>query len=629
MTEQDYFDELPVVLTVTRLAQPLSETPGAVTVIDRETIRRSGARELTDVLRLVPGYLIGGYSGAHPSVAYHAPLDDFGVRNLVLVDGRSVYSSYQFGDTHRGMMGVLLEDIERIEVLRGANSAAYGANAMFGVINIITRHSYDTLGGEVSVTGGGAGVKDSHARIGWGNETASFRLSTGRRADNGYLNAHDDKIVSQLHFRGDLRPAADQELMLSAGVAELAAGAGFIGDVGNAPRTTDWRDAYLHGIWRRQLSADEELKFSFSIDEESFHDAFFHSTFAVDFTSSGSGRRVDAELQHQMRISPALRVVWGVGHKHESARSLPLYNRSDPVSIHEERLFGNLEWRPHPRWFVNAGGFLGDHSRKGSYFTPRLMANFRLADDHTLRAGLTESTRMPSLFELMSDVRLYPPAFLGAPYRYYASTGKVRPETLETRELGYFGEIRDWRMTLDVRAYVELMRDVVVRYEYPNPTFPFQRANLFDFTNASAFKIRGLEYQLRWKPLAGTEIWLNQSFERMIWDRGASSATANIPPSHATTVALFQKLPLDLDLSLMYHSIGALTWDDAADTLPRTHRLDARLARSFLVGGKRIEAALAVQAANGNYSEYQKGAAGGGTDFRFERRAYGSLRLEF
>lgn len=61
-TELDYFGTLPTILTVSRLAQPISETPGAVTVIDRDVIRRSGARELADVLRLVPGYLVGGYT---------------------------------------------------------------------------------------------------------------------------------------------------------------------------------------------------------------------------------------------------------------------------------------------------------------------------------------------------------------------------------------------------------------------------------------------------------------------------------------------------------------------------------------------------------------------------------------
>ena len=73
ITEDDYFGTLPVVLTVSRLAQPISDTPGAVTVIDRDKIRRSGARDVTDLLRLVPGYLVSGWNGANPNAAYHAP----------------------------------------------------------------------------------------------------------------------------------------------------------------------------------------------------------------------------------------------------------------------------------------------------------------------------------------------------------------------------------------------------------------------------------------------------------------------------------------------------------------------------------------------------------------------------
>ena len=68
VSEKDYFGDLPVVLSVSRLAQPLSETPGSVTVIDRETIRRSGARDLSDLLRLVPGFVVGHINGANPIV---------------------------------------------------------------------------------------------------------------------------------------------------------------------------------------------------------------------------------------------------------------------------------------------------------------------------------------------------------------------------------------------------------------------------------------------------------------------------------------------------------------------------------------------------------------------------------
>lgn len=409
VSEHDYFGELPIVLTVSRLAQPLNETPGAVTVIEREMIRRSGARELADLLRLVPGYLASGYNGANPTASYHVPLDDYGVRNLVLIDGRPVYSAYYLGGTADGMMGVLLEDVERIEVLRGSNSAAYGANAMFGVINVITRHAQDTHGLEASVSTGGGAIRDNYARIGWGGPAASFRLSTGRRSDSGYANLYDDKTISQLHFRADLRPAPDQELLFSAGVVDRSSGEGFADQPGNPPRTRSWQNIHLLGQWRQQSGAGEELKLTASFNEETLRERFTYPYDAsVIVSGDGYGRRVNLELQQQTQLGKQLRAVWGAGYRYEDAVSRPLYNTDDPVALHEERLFGNLEWRPHPHWLINAGGFAAHHSRIGGYFSPRLMANYLVTSQHTLRFGMTSAVRTPTLFELASDVRFYP-----------------------------------------------------------------------------------------------------------------------------------------------------------------------------------------------------------------------------
>ncbi len=620
LSERDYFSELPTVLTVSRLAQPLNETPGAVTVVDRETIRRSGARELADVLRLVPGYLVGGYNGANPGVAYHAPIDELGARNLVLIDGRSVYSTYYQGDTHRGMMGVLLEDIERIEVLRGSNSAAYGANAMFGVINVITRSAVDTRGAELSLTGGAGGIQDNYARFGWGADNASFRISVGRRADSGYGNAHDDKAVGQLHFRGDLRPSPDQEVLLSAGVTEISAGDGFpLGtqfnsNGGNALRTVEARDAYLHGSWLKQLSDTDQLKLTANYTEETLRDAFPYAALpAVTISSSGRGRRANLEFQHQLGIAEGLRAVWGAGYKHEEASSVPLYNTAAAIAFAEERLFGNLEWRPHKQWLFNVGGFWGKHSRVGSYFSPRVMANFHALPDHTFRAGITRSARMPTIFELAADVRYYAGGVLVA--HTHRASGTVKEELLDSQEVGYFGHFRDWRLTLDVRGYVERMRDGIDRTgNAPNP---------LDFINKLAFKTRGVEYQLRWKPFDSTEILLNQSFLRLIW-HAQENLDQHQPPTHASTVTLFQKLPGNLDLSLMFHSSGAMTWRNQTARLPERRRLDVRLAHPFRVGGTRAEAAVTIQAANGSYPEFLPAA-----DFRVERRAFATLRLEY
>ena len=667
LSEQDYFSELPTVLTVSRLAQPLNEAPGAVTVIDRETIRRSGARELVDVLRLVPGYLVGGFNGANPSASYHAPMDDYGIRNLVLIDGRPVYSAYYFGGTSRGMMGLLLEDIERIEVLRGSNSAAYGANALFGVINIITRNAVDTRGAEVSFTGGDGGIKDNYARYGWGNETASFRLSTGRRSDSGYGGAHDDKTMSQLHFRSDLRPTLNQELMFAAGVAQLAAGDGFLDSAGNPERTVSWRNISLQGSWKRQLSETEEIKFSASFNEETLRDSFgYEADPSVVVSSSGYGRRFNLEFQHQLALTTSIRAVWGVGYKHENAVSRPLYYTSDAVTIHEERLFGSLEWRLHPQWLINAGAFGGNHSWTGSYLSPRLMANFFATPDHTFRLGVTESSRTPTLFELASDVRLlprnvlgtpltYPPpnnklvtylpyfAAMGQPVRLFASSGNLNPEKLYSQEIGYFGNLRALRLTVDLRAYIEKMRDVIAidpnRYipGYLSGVIPAGTITTLgplpfsvpvnaplpvtDFVNTTGFETRGLEYQLRWRPFDTTEIWVNQAFQKTFLDGGADNPYA---PTHATTIAWFQKLPHDWDLSVIHQSTGSMTWNARSDALPSVRRLDMRMAKRFMIGSTRAEASVAVQAMNGDLPAYQTG-----TSFTFERRAFGTLRIEF
>ncbi len=655
--EQDYFSELPLVLTVTRLAQPLSETPGAVTIIDRETIRRSGAREVTDLLRLVPGYMVAGKTGANPTAAYHAPLDDFGIRNLVMIDGRSVYSSSYFGGTFRGLMGLLLEDIERIEVLRGSNSAAYGANALFGTINIVTRNTADTHGAEVSVTGGEGGINDKYARIGWGNEVANFRLSAGQRKDSGYGSLYDDKALSQFHFRGDLRPSGDQELMIAAGMSDLAAGDGFTGRAGNPERTIDWRTAYLQGQWTRQLSETDSLKLTASFDEERFGDDFpylYDPSIIISFNTRG--RRANLELQHQLGISPELRAVWGVGYKYEDVNSAPLYATDENISIHEQRLFGNLEWRLHPQWLINAGGFYGRHSWTGDYFSPRLMANFQAMPDHTFRAGVSESTRTPTLFELASDVRYYPKnalntplspfptdpedfipylAAMQQPFRTFASSGTVQSEKLYTEEIGYFGNFRELRMTLDVRIYMERMKDLIVEDDIrviPGylsgvlpPGIPIDiPINLIDFFNTSGFRIHGLEYQLRWKPLADTEIWLNQAFEDTHWE---DNKTESVAPTHATTIAWFQKLPYDFDLGVIYQTMGSMNWHEAADALPSRRRTDVRIAKPFRIGSTRAEFALVVQAANGDVPEYQTDK--GVTQTTFERRAFGTLRIEF
>ena len=138
-TEDAFFSDLPVVASVSRLPQRLADAPTSVTVIDREMIKASGARELSDVFRLVPGFQTHPNNTDSARVTYHGLTDEeFSPRVQVLVDGRSLYSPLFRNGVNWALIPVALDDIERIEVVRGTNAVSYGSNAFLGVINIIT-----------------------------------------------------------------------------------------------------------------------------------------------------------------------------------------------------------------------------------------------------------------------------------------------------------------------------------------------------------------------------------------------------------------------------------------------------------------------------------------------------------
>lgn len=613
LSEADYFDALPVVLTVSRLDQALADTPGAVTVIDRETIRRLGARDVTDVLRLVPGYLVSGYNGAHPTAAYHAPLDDFGTRNLVLVDGRSVYSSFYLGGTHRGMAALMVEDIERIEVLRGSNAAAYGANAVFGVINIITRHADDTRGVGLVVNSGGGGVRDAHVRVGAGGEGASWRLSAGQTQDRGYGNAYDDRSIQRLHARGDIQVDRQTSLLWQAGLSDARLGDGFSYQVGNPTREVRWQNLYWRGQWKRQWTDGESLTVDLGFDGENTVDRAPYTPIpGVVLDQGGQGRRWGLEAQYRFNVGDRVRALWGVGLKRDEAVSKPLYAMNTDLVTSEWRTFGSLEWQLVPATTVNASVFAANNSRIGSYVTPRLWVNHHVKPDHTLRAGWTRSLRTPSLFELAADVRYYSSTGVLLAQTWDAS-GRVEPERLRSAELGYFGHFRDQRLTVDVRLYQERL-DGVIDVPVPNP---MPR----DYGNLRGLQTSGLEQQWRWSPSENTSFWLSHNLMRYRWSDPAY--TRNTAPKGVSTLAWFQKWPMGWDTTLAWFNTGPMTWRGVDNTTPTDSRVDLRVARSWLWGGNKAELALTVQSLNGKSPVFTPV-----TGFILERRAWVSLRLE-
>jgi len=600
VSEKDYFGDLPVVLSVSRLAQPLDETPGAVTIIDRELIRRSGARELAEVLRLVPGFVTGQINGANPMANYHGDFDSLNRRLQVFVDGRSVFSTLLVGNVGHPMMGVVLDDIERIEVLRGSNSAAQGSNAFSGVVNIITRDAADVPEVSVAVTGGEKGILDRSVRARIGDERLAFRVTAARRDDNGLDNLADNKRVDQLHLRGDLRPSAADHLSVFAGSINHE------WEVQGTPavwRKENWRNAYVHGKWQHQLSETNSLTLKGSIDEENYIDSYPRFPLKAD----GRGRRLSLEGAHTTALNQMLRLVWGAEFRREEVQSRALFNTDTTQNAQMWRLFGNVEWRPHPKWLINAGGLWEDHTIVGPRTSPRLMVNYHLLPDHTLRVGSTQAYRMPTLFELRGDWRVG-----GVPF--VRATGGLKPERLVSDEIGYLGHFRGLALTVDVRGFEEAGSSLA-RYFGAAPN---------DVVNKDRYRKRGWETQLRWRPLDGTEVLFNHTQIRIrSWATGNTQLSDQLAaPSHFSTLAIFHRLPAEFDFSVIATEAEQMTWGTINDLLPASRQIDLRLAKGFRFGTTRAEAAIAVQAATGSHQEFSPTQ-------RFTRRAFATLRLDF
>ncbi|WP_237886391.1 TonB-dependent receptor plug domain-containing protein [Pseudomonas sp. PGPR40] len=178
-------DPLPQVLTATRLKQSPAAVPGSMTVIDSELINASGARDISELLRLVPGMMVGNISGNQAVVNYHGTNASEARRLQVLIDGRSVYRA-GLATVDWSDIPVAMEDIERIEVFRGPNTVSYGANALMAVVNIITRKPADSHGTRLKVTRGQRGINDFYASQGMGWDSGDLRLSLSGQQDDGF-----------------------------------------------------------------------------------------------------------------------------------------------------------------------------------------------------------------------------------------------------------------------------------------------------------------------------------------------------------------------------------------------------------------------------------------------------------
>lgn len=607
LTEADYFDELPVVVSASRMSQPANETPTAVTVIDREMIRASGATEVADVLRLVPGMAVGFASGYTAAASYHGLSSRYARRMQVLVDGRTIYEP-SFGGVNWMAIPLAIDDIERIEVVRGPAAVSHGANALLGVISITTRAAAAQEGITVQGTKGSNDIDGALVRVGRSGERFDYRFTAEHRTDGGLANILDNYFVNQLSFRGDVHRSQADWVSIALGYSDTHLDAG---DAQVPPHTMVTRTRYEQLTWRRAMTPSQELNVQLyhnvARDEEAW------ATDQVAFARNAEKERFDAELQYGMTFNERHRVVWGGGARRDEVSDNAAFATDAVQSANMYRLFGNVEMRFGDRLVGHAGAMWEHHAFVGEDISPRVAFNYHLTPRHTLRAGVSRAYRNPVLTEERGDLRVRDLAG-NTVSTILRGNGALQPERLDSYEVGYVATYPEQGLTLDLKLY----RD---RLEHLIRSVVEEAGGFLTFRNLDYAQITGAEVEVTAETRARQRFYLNYAYEDIDSDDVAGHYTASAPRNKVSVLAL-QHFGLHVEASAAYTYVGKMEWLGTGDPLNNYDRLDLRLAYLWERGRMDGEIAAVVQSVNGSSADFS-------ASNERQRRGYLTFQLRF
>jgi iron complex outermembrane recepter protein len=458
-------EDLPVVLTPTRLRQSLADAPASVTIITADMLRNFGVQSIVEALRLVPGFTINQVTGSDYRVGYHGGNLSVPRRINVQIDGVSFFRP-GFARVDWTQLPIAIEDIQRIEVTRGPNSATYGENSMMAIVNVISKHPRDTQGGSIAVGGGSLHTAEALASFsGSIAESTAYRVTFKHHDDSGYDFAstkglgRDDNRTDFVSFRSISELGTTQSIEVDAGVLTQKQEIELVNGFQNSFPDATTKDYYLNVKWVKALSDHHDIQLQLNGTNHgpkqgwnscaptamflpemrtlyranpgyagtilagkvpSGGSSTDNALAAAVFTAIGkigraraaaltcldtdqnfSERRYDFEFQDTYVFSPKLRVVAGLGAHSDSANSETYLNGR--VDNKGWQAFSNIEYKPIKQLSFNVGGFFEDSTLADHAFSPRFALNGHITPNHTVRFVISKAARTPDIYEQRVD----------------------------------------------------------------------------------------------------------------------------------------------------------------------------------------------------------------------------------
>lgn len=557
--------------SVSKRPERLSNAAASVYVITREDIHRSGSTSIPELLRLAPNLQVARVDSSQYAISSRGFNSTTANKLLVLIDGRSIYTPL-FSGVFWDAQDTFIEDIERIEVISGPGGTLWGANAVNGVINIITRHSRDTAGALVSI---GAGNDERGAGVRYGGklgEDTSFRIYAkgfGRDATvrASGASARDDFKNRQVGFRIDGGRQGNTFTLQGDSYD------GSIGQAANNDKTISGSN--LLARWNKALDDGSSLQVQGYFDRNRRnHPGTFGETLDT----------VDIEAQHSFVWRGTHQILWGGGYRssHDAVTNsavlafLPANQRLSLANVFLQDTIALGE-----RVDLTVGAKLEHNNYTGLEFQPNARLAWQLADQSLLWTALSRAVRTPS----RTDRELFAPG--NPPFTTLAGGPNFQSEKLTAFEVGYRAQPSP-RFSYSVTAYRHRY-DELRSLESISPTGgpPAVIANMME-GHAYGVEMWG-NYRLRdwWRLSAG----LNTLRKHLRFKPGSRDIlglqAAGNDPSHQVSVRSTMNLANRLELDLGLRSIGALP----NPAVPGYVALDARLGWQV---SKDVELSLAV-----------------------------------
>lgn len=423
--------------TVSKTPEDSFKSAAAIYVISRDDIKRSGATTIPEVLRMVPGLQVAQGESGHWVVTSRGFANSFANKLLVMVDGRTIYNSL-FSGVYWGAQDTTLENIKQIEVIRGPGATQWGANAVNGVINIITESAANTQGGIASAIYGNHQNSLSARYGGKIQNNSYYRVSASRYAEQNYNSLYSKGIKNDYHInRSGFRVDYDElEKDLITVVGDIYNGSHeldlSIPDTSGNLRVRDSLDVYggsLTNNWQHQIGNKEESQLQIYYDKSVRNYSILSreiDTFDIDLQysnwkqdnhkiTSGVGYRF-AENNNR---GNSFRINFTPNH-----RNTNLYSGfiQDEITISPDKLFLTL------------GSKLEHNDFSGYQFQPSAKASWLVTEDQTIWTSVARATRTPNISE--NDIKMVI-GKSGGTYIRQQGDGNFDSEKLIAYELGY------------------------------------------------------------------------------------------------------------------------------------------------------------------------------------------------